>query len=101
MAAKTDHGAFVISMVILPSGLNKNPAFSALRPKIKESKNIRALQSIDPVWCEQSSSEPAGIVRTLIERITVRRDEITIQWRDQGMNKLLRETLTAPATETA
>ena len=72
-----------------------------LRPKIKESESIRALQSIDPVWDELFPSEQAGIVRTLVDRITVRRDGITIQWKDQGMNKLLRETLTAPAAETA
>jgi site-specific DNA recombinase len=72
-----------------------------LRPKIKESESIRALQSIDPVWDELFPSEQAGIVRTLIDRITVRRDGITIQWKDQGMNKLLRETLTPPAAETA
>ena len=73
---------------------------SELRPKIKESESIRALQSIDPVWDELFPSEQAGIVRTLVDRITVRRDGITIQWKDQGMNKLLRETLTSPAAET-
>jgi DNA invertase Pin-like site-specific DNA recombinase len=72
---------------------------SDLRPKIKEADSIRALQSIDPVWDELFPSEQAGIVRTLVERITVRREGITIQWKDQGLNKLLRETLTA--TETA
>jgi len=66
---------------------------SDLRPKIKEAECIRALQSIDPVWDELFPSEQANIVRTLVERITVRREGISIQWRDQGMNNLLRETL--------
>ncbi|TXT40134.1 MAG: Resolvase [Comamonadaceae bacterium] len=70
---------------------------SDLRSKIKESECIRALQSIDPVWDELFPSEQANIVRTLVERITVRREGITIQWRDQCMNNLLRETLSAPA----
>ncbi|MDD2809862.1 recombinase family protein [Rhodoferax sp.] len=74
---------------------------AGLRPKIKEAECIRALQSIDPVWDELFPSEQANIVRTLVERITVRREGITIQWRDQGMNNLLRETLSAPAMEAA
>jgi len=39
-------------------------------------------------------AEQAKVLHTLVERITVRRDGITIQWHEQGLNKLLRDTLT-------
>ena len=72
-----------------------------MRPKIGEADAIRTLKSIDPVWDELFPAEQANIVRALIARITVRRSGITIQWKDQGMNQLLRETLGAPALEAA
>ena len=74
---------------------------ASLRPKIGEPDAIRTLQNIDPVWDELFPAEQANIVRALIARITVRRSGITIQWKDQGMNQLLRETLGAPALEAA
>ncbi len=52
------------------------------------------MQSIDAVWDELFPAEQAKVLHTLVERITVRRDGITIQWHEQGLNKLLRDTLT-------
>jgi site-specific DNA recombinase len=74
---------------------------ASLRPRIGEADAIRTLQNIDPVWDELFPAEQANIVRTLVERITVRREGITIQWKDQGMNQLLRETLSGPTLEAA
>jgi site-specific DNA recombinase len=69
----------------------------ALRPHIGEAVAIKTLQSIDPVWDELFPAEQSKILQTIIERITVRPDGITIQWKQQGMNKLLRDTLTGHA----
>ena len=73
----------------------------ALRPKIGEADAIRTLQSIDPVWDQLFPAEQASVVRTLVERITVRPDGITIQWKALGMNQLLRDTLMATELEAA
>jgi site-specific DNA recombinase len=43
-------------------------------------------------------AEQAKVLHTLVERITVRVYGITIQWHEQGLNKLLRDTL-APERE--
>ena len=59
----------------------------ALHPKIGEADAIRTLQSIDPVLDQLFPAEQASIVRTLVERITVRPDGITIQWKALGMNQ--------------
>lgn len=67
-----------------------------LRPQISEAQAIQSLQSIDPVWDELFPAEQASIVRTLVERITIRRDGISIEWKADGMNTLLRETLSEP-----
>ncbi len=63
------------------------------RPKVEEAHAVGTLQSIDAVWDELFPAEQAKILHTLVERITVRRDGITIQWHEQGLNKLLRDTL--------
>ena len=68
------------------------------RPKVDEAHAVGTLQSIDAVWDELFPSEQAKILHTLVERITVLRDSITIQWHEQGLNKLLRDTL-APERE--
>ena len=68
------------------------------RPKVEEAHAVGTLQSIDAVWDELFPAEQAKILHTLVERITVRRDGITIQWHEQGLNKLLRDTL-APERE--
>lgn len=73
----------------------------ALRPKIGEIEAIRTLQSIDPVWDQLFPAEQANIVRTMVERITVRRDGITIQWKALGMNQLLRDNLMTSELEAA
>ncbi len=65
----------------------------ALRPRTSESEAIAALQSIDKVWDELFPAEQARIAHTLIDRITVRKDEISIAWRTEGMPRLLRETV--------
>ncbi len=63
------------------------------RPKVEEAHAVGTLQSIDAVWDELFPAEQAKVLHTLVERIAVRRDGITIQWHEQGLNKLLRATL--------
>lgn len=63
------------------------------RPDIEEAHSISALQSIDTIWEELFPAEQAKIVHTLVERITVRKEGISIKWHDKGLNKLLRDTL--------
>ena len=63
------------------------------RPKVDEAHAVGTLQSIDAVWDELFPAEQAKILHALVERITVRVDGITIKWHEQGLNKLLRDTL--------
>jgi len=64
-----------------------------LRPDIPEAKAIDALQSIDVVWEELFPAEQARIIQTVIKRITVRKDGVSIEWRNDGMSRLLHTTL--------
>jgi len=64
-----------------------------LHPGISEQDAIGALQSIDAVWEHLFAPEQARIAQTLIERITVRRDGISIAWKTTGLPKLLRDTI--------
>ncbi len=59
------------------------------RPDISEADAIQTLQSIDQVWDHLFAAEQACIAKALIERITVRKDGITIKWKTKGMTKLL------------
>ena len=70
---------------------------SAQRPQISEAQAIQALQDVAAVWDELFPAEQARILQTLIERITVRRDGITIAWQTAGMTKLLRDTVAPDA----
>lgn len=63
------------------------------RPDISEDEAITSLQNIDQVWEHLFPAEQARVVQTFIERITVRKDGISIKWHSQGMPKLLRETI--------
>jgi len=64
------------------------------RPKVQEAHAVGTLHSIDAVWDELFPAEQAKIPHTLVERITVLRDSITIQWHEQGgLDNLLRNTL--------
>jgi hypothetical protein len=72
-----------------------------LRPKVSEADAIQCLQSIDPVWDELFPSEQANIIRTLIDRIIIRPQGISINWKDQGLNNLLRKTLPQKMLEAA
>lgn len=65
---------------------------TALRPRISEPEAIAALQSIDEVWDQLFPGEQARIAHTLIDRITVRKDGISIAWKTDGMPRLLRDT---------
>jgi site-specific DNA recombinase len=67
----------------------------AQRPEISEAEAIQALQSIDPVWDLLFPAEQATIVQTLIKQITIRANGMSIQWQDQGMSQLLRNTLSS------
>ena len=71
------------------------------RPDIGEAAAIQTLQSIDPVWNELFPAEQARIVQTLVERITVRPDGISIKWKSDGLTKLLRDTLAPSAMRKA
>jgi hypothetical protein len=64
-----------------------------LRPRIREPEAIAALQSIDQVWDELFPAEQARVAHTLVDRITVRRDGISIAWKSDGMPRLLRDTM--------
>lgn len=65
---------------------------TALRPRISEPEAIAALQSIDEVWDQLFPGEQARIAHTLIDRITVRKDGISIAWKTDGMPRLRRDT---------
>ena len=70
---------------------------TALRPRISEPEAIAALQAIDEVWDQLFPGEQARIAHTLIDRITVRRDGISIAWKTDGMPRLLRDTVALEA----
>ena len=70
---------------------------TALRPRISEPEAIAALQSIDEVWDQLFPGEQARIAHTLIDRITVRKDGISIAWKTDGMPRLLRDTVALEA----
>jgi DNA invertase Pin-like site-specific DNA recombinase len=59
------------------------------RPDIEDAEAIAMLTSIDAVWEVLFPAEQASIIRTLIERITIRVDGLQIAWRDQGVAQLL------------
>ena len=67
------------------------------RPGTEEAQAIEALQSIEQVWDQLFPAEQSQIVSTLIDRITVSLDGISIKWRGEGLNKLLRDTLESKA----
>jgi hypothetical protein len=71
------------------------------RPDISEADAIQTLQSIDQVWDNLFPAEQACIAKALIERITVRKDGISINWKSAGMTKLLRETVRQQAYKEA
>jgi hypothetical protein len=71
------------------------------RPDTEEAQAIEALQSIEQVWDQLFSAEQSQIARTLIERITVAPNGISIKWRGEGLNKLLRDTLESNALREA
>ncbi|NBU98805.1 MAG: hypothetical protein EBS19_11455 [Spirochaetia bacterium] len=64
------------------------------RPDISEEESISALQNIEQVWDHLFPAEQARIIQVLIERITIRKDGISIKWHAKGMPKLLRESIT-------
>jgi len=71
------------------------------RPGTEEAQAIEALQSIEQVWDQLFPAEQSQIVRTLIERISVAPNGISIKWRSEGLNKLLRDTLESNALREA
>jgi site-specific DNA recombinase len=71
------------------------------RPGTEEAQAIEALQSIESVWDQLFPAEQSQIARTLIERITVAPNGISIKWRGEGLNKLLRDTLESNALREA
>ena len=66
---------------------------SIARPDISETDAIKHLQSIDQVWDHLFPAEQMRIAQALIERITVRKDGISITWKTKGMPKFLRDTI--------
>ncbi len=71
------------------------------RPDISETEAIRHLQSIDEVWDHLFPAEQARIANALIERITVRKDGISIKWHTKGMPKFLRDSVMQPIYQEA
>ena len=63
------------------------------RPDISEADAIQTMQSIDQDWDTLFPAEQACIGKARIERITVRKDRISIKWKSTGMTKLLRDTV--------
>ena len=63
------------------------------RPDISEAEAIQTLQSIDQVWDHLFPAEQARIAHVLIDRIIVRKDGLSIQWKTKGMPKLLRDSM--------
>jgi site-specific DNA recombinase len=66
---------------------------SIARPDISETDAIKHLQSIDQVWDHLFPAEQMRIAQALIERITVRKDGISITWKTKGMPRFLRDTI--------
>ena len=66
---------------------------SIARPDISETDAIKHLQSIDQVWDHLFTAEQMRIAQALIERITVRKDGISITWKTKGMPRFLRDTI--------
>ncbi len=66
---------------------------SIARPDISETDAIKHLQSIDQVWDHLFPAEQMRITQALIERITVRKDGISITWKTKGMPRFLRDTI--------
>jgi site-specific DNA recombinase len=64
-----------------------------LRPDIEEYEAINALRSIDEIWNELFPAERSHIVRSLINRITVRTTGLTIDWASDGMAALITQTV--------
>ena len=89
-AATVVHAPFRYSPEVLAHAVRE---VGSQRPKVDEAHAVGTLQSIDAVWNELFPAEQAKVLHTLVERITVRVDGITIQWHEQGLNKLLRDTL--------
>jgi O-acetyl-ADP-ribose deacetylase (regulator of RNase III) len=63
------------------------------RPDIEDAEAIAILTSIDAVWEVLFPAEQASIIRTLIERITIRVDGLQMEWRDSGLAQLLTQNL--------
>ena len=68
----------------------------AMEDGVGEPEAIQALRSIEEVWEELFPAEQSKIAHTLIERIIVRTDGVTINWRAGGIDVLLRSALPAP-----
>lgn len=66
---------------------------SIARPDISETDAIKHLQSIDQVWDHLFPAEQMRIAQALIERITVRKNGISITWKTKGMPRFLRDTI--------
>ncbi len=71
------------------------------RSDISEAEAIQTLQAIDQVWDHLFPAEQARIAHALIDRIVVRKDGISIEWKTKGMSKLLRDSMTQPVFKVA
>ena len=68
---------------------------------ISEAEAIQTLQAIDQVWDHLFPAEQARIAHALIDRIVVRKEGISIEWKTAGVPKLLRASLTQPGFKEA
>ena len=71
------------------------------RPTLDEGAAIAALQSIEQVWDELFSPEQARIAQLLIDRITVKRDGVRIDWKAKGLESLIDDEHVAQQPEEA
>ena len=68
---------------------------------LDEADAINALRTIEEVWDELFPAEQSKIAPTLIQRITVRPDGVTIDWNAGGIEALLRGALPGPRLKEA
>ena len=66
-------------------------AARASDPDLTEGETRDALQQLEPLWDELFPAEQAGIVRLLVERVTVSSTGTDIRLRMEGLASLARD----------
>jgi site-specific DNA recombinase len=77
-------------------------AISAQNQKVSEDDVRIALQNFVPTWDELFTDEQARIVQLLVERVDIRRDEIDVRIRTEGIASIVKDRqFLAPRSEAA